>query len=743
MAGGEGVRLRPLTCKSPKPMVPVAGKPAIGHIVGLLKKHQITEIAITLKYMPWEITEYLGDGSEYGVHITYFTENEPLGTAGSVATCRGFIEEDFLVISGDCITDVDLSDVLNFHRRNKADATLVMTRAETPTEYGVVLAGDDGKIEGFLEKPSWGEVISDLVNTGIYILSPQIMKLCTGKGAEDFAKDIFPQVLKKNMRFFGYETDRYWCDIGEANAYLSANRAALRRETELELSVPELKQGIFVARDAVLEDHVKLLSPVYIGPGCFIGHDAVVGPDTVIGAGCCVEAHGQISDSILWDNCSIAKGSTVDRSILCAGVQLKESTISNGAVLGGHVTVGAYSYIARGVRIWPNVAISDEQTVTQSITESGETAPYRFLESWQEGWQFICGDPKSATLFGSAFGSALDSSGTVCVSGENEGMCDMILRGMEAGLMAVGLRVKRVEDCTLPVLRWMCRNGICDGAVYVRRGPGHETYAAVINSLGDEPDRKMRKTIRSKLKKEQFAYAGRDTIRPCEKVMNPEEFYLADLSKYFPEAYRCMQVDGRTFTHKEKEGITARMMAEFYPEAPLFISVASELPAREIAAANGMKVVKCGALPGDMMAAMEPYMGIPGVYEQYLMLFDEFAFQMAMCHFRAMRSGASVLTAENLARELPHIYNMERELRCENRRKASLIRYFSTLPELKGELEFSDGICFRKGDATVRICADENKPAFKISVESLQSEFAEEMTDRLEKLAESYLRGLE
>ena len=190
MAGGEGSRLRPLTCDRPKPMVPIVNRPMMEHIVALLKRYGMTDIGVTLQYLPAQIKSYFGDGRELGVQMQYFIEESPLGTAGSVKNAGAFLDETFLVISGDALTDFDLKKAVDFHRAKGGVATLVLTSVATPLDYGVVIAGEDGQISQFLEKPSWGEVFSDTVNTGIYILEPEALQYVPENAMFDFAKEI-------------------------------------------------------------------------------------------------------------------------------------------------------------------------------------------------------------------------------------------------------------------------------------------------------------------------------------------------------------------------------------------------------------------------------------------------------------------------------------------------------------------------------------------------------------------------
>ena len=204
MAGGEGTRLRPLTCNRPKPMVPVAGRPVMEHIVRLLKSHGMDKIAVTLQYLPDHICEYFGDGSQFDVRMRYYIENKPLGTAGSVKNAEDFLDETFLVISGDALTDVDLTKAISFHREKGAFATLILKRVDVPLEYGVVVTDGEGKIIRFLVKPGWGEVFSDTANTGIYILSPEIFDYYKKDQVFDFGRDLFPLLMKEKRSMYGY-----------------------------------------------------------------------------------------------------------------------------------------------------------------------------------------------------------------------------------------------------------------------------------------------------------------------------------------------------------------------------------------------------------------------------------------------------------------------------------------------------------------------------------------------------------
>jgi mannose-1-phosphate guanylyltransferase/phosphomannomutase len=220
MAGGEGTRLRPLTCNIPKPMVPIVNKPVMEHIIELLRKHNLTDIAVTLQYLPNIIKNHFNDGREYDVNLKYYVEDKPMGTAGSVKNAEDFLDDTFIVISGDALTDIDLKKAIDFHFSKKSMATLVLKKVEIPLEYGVVVTDENGRITRFLEKPSWGEVFSDTVNTGIYILSPEVLKYYNKNEIFDFSKDLFPLLLKQDKPMYGYVSEDYWWRYMSSIIYL-------------------------------------------------------------------------------------------------------------------------------------------------------------------------------------------------------------------------------------------------------------------------------------------------------------------------------------------------------------------------------------------------------------------------------------------------------------------------------------------------------------------------------------------
>ena len=282
MAGGEGSRLRPLTINRPKPMVTLVDRPVIAHIFELLKLHGITEIIVTVQYLANVIQDYFGDGASYGLQIEYSVEETPLGTAGSVKNAQRFLDEPFLVISGDALTDIELTRVIQAHTEKNALVTVALKRVENPLDYGVVITGEDGRIKQFLEKPSWSELFSDTVNTGIYVIDPRVFDCFEAGKNVDWAKDVFPQLLREGGAVYGYIAEGYWTDIGTLEAYMRATSDYLQGRLRLPRLGTNLGGDVWVGGEYEIAPDARLYGPIFLGHGVKIKGGVVVHGPTVI-----------------------------------------------------------------------------------------------------------------------------------------------------------------------------------------------------------------------------------------------------------------------------------------------------------------------------------------------------------------------------------------------------------------------------------------------------------------------------
>ena len=297
MAGGEGSRLRPLTIERPKPMVPIVDKNVMTHIIDLLKKHGITDIVVTVQYLANTIQEAFGDGEGFGVNIQYSLEETPLGTGGSVKNAQEYLDDTFLVISGDAMTDFDLTAIIKYHREKKAIATLTLYHVPNPLEYGVVILDETGHVRQFQEKPSWGEVFSDTINTGIYVLEPKALDYFPSGKVFDFSQDLFPLLLKNGDPIYGYVATGYWTDVGSFQEYMRACADVLYGRIRLTEPIGRNIGGdIFVKEDVQIAPDAQLYGPIYLGRGVQIKGGVEIHGPTVIRDDTIIDSHAFIEE---------------------------------------------------------------------------------------------------------------------------------------------------------------------------------------------------------------------------------------------------------------------------------------------------------------------------------------------------------------------------------------------------------------------------------------------------------------
>ena len=355
MAGGQGKRLAPLTAACPKPLVPVANRPVIDYILELLKEHEFTDVTLTLHYRAEDIITHVGDGERYGLCVDHVVEHEPLGTAGSVKQALGQISESTLVISGDCLTDFDLAGLLRHHRRTEAAVSLALTRVDNPVEYGVVITDKEGRIQRFLEKPSWQEVFSDTINTGIYLLEPEAIEAIP-PGICDFSRDLFPRLLEQGAVLSGQVMTGYWCDIGDVSQYRQAQQAALSGRVRVRCAGQQVRPGVWVQEGARIEG--ELVPPVAVGRNAVVKQGAVVGGGSCLGDGVHIGTGSRIMGSVLWQQVKVETEVEANQSVLCdRAVVQPRSVLCPGSVLGHAVCCGTGSRVGPDIKVWPRQEI--------------------------------------------------------------------------------------------------------------------------------------------------------------------------------------------------------------------------------------------------------------------------------------------------------------------------------------------------------------------------------------------------
>lgn len=336
MAAGIGTRLRPLTYSVPKPMMPLANRPVLEYTLQLLKKHNITEVTINLYTAPEMITGYFGDGSSLGMKINYSVEKELMGTAGGVKKVEDFFGETFLVMSGDGLTDINLTEVIEFHRQKKALGTMVLKEVDTRFEYGVTMVDNENRIEKFVEKPNWGDVFCNTVNTGIYVFQKEIFNFMPANKFYDFGHDLWPLLLEKGEKIFGYLREEYWCDIGNLNEYKKAQQSILEGKVEICLSGEKYAENVWVGKETKIDKTAQITGPCLIGKKCQIEKNVCLGPGTTIGDYSVIKEGAILNNCILWNNVCIDKNVELKNCILGDYTHISgEISVFNGVVING------------------------------------------------------------------------------------------------------------------------------------------------------------------------------------------------------------------------------------------------------------------------------------------------------------------------------------------------------------------------------------------------------------------------
>ncbi|MGA2304415.1 MAG: sugar phosphate nucleotidyltransferase [Acidimicrobiales bacterium] len=543
MAGGEGTRLRPQTSNLPKPMLPLVGRPMMEHIISLLRRHGITDIVVTVAFLPNAIRSYFGDGSELGVRMVYATEETPLGTAGSVRNARDELTERFLVISGDVLTDINLTSLIEFHEKNNALATLALCAVENPLEFGIVITREDGSIERFLEKPGWGQVFSDTINTGIYVLEPEIFDVIPEGRAVDFSSEVFPTVLEAGAPLFGYVADRYWEDVGTTAAYLKAHEDILDGKVEVDISGFELAPGVFLGKGSSVDPSARLDSPAFIGENCTIDEEAVIGAYTTIGANTRVCERAELRHSVIGENSYIGQAARVEGSVLGRACDLRRGArCEPGSVVGEGCLIGANAELRGGVKVYPYKVVEAGAQVQSSIVWESGGSRTLFGREGVRGIVNVDISPELAVRLAKAWASSLEKGSVITTSRDTSRAARVLKRALMVGCNSVGVNVTDLEVATIPVTRHHIRTRGTQGGLTVRLSPDDPQSVAIrfFDSDGLDLSEGEQRRIERLYHREEFRRVTAGDIGDIDFSPRALEHYTADVVEAFdlPNASR-------------------------------------------------------------------------------------------------------------------------------------------------------------------------------------------------------------
>lgn len=534
MAGGEGSRLRPLTCDLPKPMARLCGRPIFEYILDLLLQNGCSEAAVTLRYLPNAVTSRFGTDGATGryreMNLTFVEEEQPLGTAGGVKNAAKGFDEPFLVISGDALCDFDLSAAMRFHKERGAAATILVKQVEDPREYGLVTYRQDGAVTGFLEKPDWAQASTDTANTGIYLLNPEILDLVPQGESYDFAKNLFPKLLAMGLPVYACSCAGYWCDIGDLDTFLACQRDILNGKVRCVMPSKEAT-GIY-CEGALPPGDYEIIPPVYLGKGITVGDGAVIGPNAVVEDGCHIGRSAKVKRAVLMRGCYLGDRASCTGGLLCANASVKRGAcVYEGAALGAGAVVGEGATVRPGVRIWPGKRV--EEGAVAAVNLQFGTVRSGFFDD--DG---VCGEtgvemtPEFLARFGAAVGTVLKGK-TAAVCGLADECSRMMKRALVSGIQSAGAGVLDFGELFESALRYGTQ--LCGAEMGVFVSGGLKTRLTLCTSQGLPLPRSVERELDACLQRGEFSRCAYGEIREAEPVPGILEQYQLALKEYAPK----------------------------------------------------------------------------------------------------------------------------------------------------------------------------------------------------------------
>ena len=533
MAGGEGTRLRPLTANQPKPLLPVVNRPIMEHVLRLLRRHGLDETVVTVQYLASLVRGYFGDGSDLGMHLSYATEQVPLGTAGSVKNAESALRDDtFLVISGDALTDIDLTAVIAAHRERGALATVCLSRVSDPQEFGIVVTDEAGRVERFVEKPTWGQVVTDTVNTGIYVLEPEVFAHVANGRVVDWAADVFPALVASGAPVFGYVADGYWEDVGTHASYHAVHAAVLNRQVEVELDGYEVSPGIWIGEGAEVDPEALLTGPVFVGRNAKVEAGAELGDCTVLGDNVIVKRGAQLRRAVVHDNafigpqavlrgCVVGKHSDVMRAV----------RIEEGAVVGEGCTIEQEAFLSADVKIYPSKTIEAGAVITSSVIWESRGAAALFGPAGVSGLINVEITPEHVVQVLTAYATTLRKGSVVTVSCDASRAARAFKRAVNAALTCSAIDVRDLEVVPLPVTRFETARSDASGGVALRTSPsdGQTLDIVFLDAEGADISPVARRAIERTFSRQDFRRAFPEQIGQLSFPARVLETYAQDL----------------------------------------------------------------------------------------------------------------------------------------------------------------------------------------------------------------------
>jgi mannose-1-phosphate guanylyltransferase/phosphomannomutase len=533
MAGGEGTRLRPMTANQPKPLLPVANRPIMEHVLRLLRRHGFTDTVVTVQFLAALVRNYFGDGEDFGMDLQYATEEMPLGTAGSVKNAEDALrDEPFLVISGDALTDIDLTAMVRFHKEQGALVTVGLTRVPDPLEFGIVIADEDGRIQRFLEKPTWGQVFSDTVNTGIYVMEPEVLAEVPPGESVDWSADVFPAMLKRGAPLFGYISNGYWEDVGTHESYLKAQADVLAGRVQADIDGFEVSPGVWVAEGAEVDPEAILRGPLCIGDYAKIEAGADIREYTVIGSNVVVKEGAFLHRAVVHNNVYVGQGATLRGCVVGKNTDvMRLARIEESAVVGDECVIEPEAYLSASVKVYPFKTIEAGAVVNNSVIWESRGSRTLFGPRGVSGLINVEVTPELCVRLASAYATTLKKGSTVTTSRDVSRAARTFKRAVQGALNASAINVVDLEAQPLPVARFETERTDYSGGVALRTTPGDPQSIDIIflDERGAELSQAAQRKLERVFSRQEFRRAFPGEIAELTYPPRVVEWYTREL----------------------------------------------------------------------------------------------------------------------------------------------------------------------------------------------------------------------
>jgi len=544
LAGGFGTRIQPLTNSIPKPMLPILNRPMMEHIIIKLRDQlNIKEIAVLLYFKPEIIKEHFKDGSNLGVNITYYQPDDDYGTAGSVTFAKEFLDETFIIVSGDLVTNFDFKEIQKFHQTKKSQFTITLTSVENPLQFGVVIADKNDRIEKFLEKPSWGEVFSDTINTGIYMVEPDILEYIPYKKNFDFAKDLFPKLMQEDIPLWGCSIKGYWRDVGNPESYRDVYKDIFEEQISLPFKgeIKEIDNGtVYMEKGVKLHEKIKVKGTVVLGKNVEIA-EGVSLKNCSIGDNTVIKRHSEIIDSILWNNVQIGKKVKLTNSIFCNDNIIKDDVKAPfGVICAEKCFIDKKVSFEKDIIMWPDKIIEPSSIVSTNVIWGTKYKSSLFEEGAVIGRTNIELSCQMSTKLAESFGSILPVGSKVYLSRDYHKSSRMLKRAFLSGILSTGIKAVDLFNIPSNVMRHcLSKNDEIAAGIHFRQSVYEPANTEILfyTSEGLEIDSKVAKSIERIFFRENFRRVSYLEIGEIYEDSDVKQRYIKQVRDNFDKNY--------------------------------------------------------------------------------------------------------------------------------------------------------------------------------------------------------------